>query len=67
MLGVTLARHCLDRGVAALEALSDGDADAAVRDLRAAESALVVCEERLPEDVMTLRPLALDILRNLES
>jgi hypothetical protein len=66
MLGVTLARHCLDRGVAALEALSDGDADAAARDLRAAQSALVVCEERLREDVMTLRPLVLDVLRSLE-
>jgi len=66
MLGVTLARHCLDRGLAALEALSDGDAEAAARDLRAAQSALVVCEERLPEDVMTLRPLVLDVLHGLE-
>jgi hypothetical protein len=66
MLGVTLARQCLDRGVAALEALSDGDSDAAARDLRAAESALVVCEERLPEDVITLRQLVVDVLHSLE-
>jgi hypothetical protein len=66
MLGVTLARHCLDRSVAALEALSDGDAEAAARDLRAAESALVVCEERLPDDVATLRPPIADVLHSLE-
>lgn len=66
MLGVTLARHCLDRSVAALEALSDGDAEAAARDLRAAESALVVCEERLPDDVATLRPPVADVLHSLE-
>ena len=65
MLGVTLARHCLDRSVAALEALNDGDAEAAARDLRAAESALVVCEERLPEDVATLRPPVADVLHSL--
>jgi hypothetical protein len=66
MLGVTLARHCLDRSVAALEALSDGDAEAAARDLRAAEGALVVCEERLPDDVATLRPPVADVLHCLE-
>ena len=66
MLGVTLARHCLDRSVAALEALSDGDAEAAARDLRAAESALVVCEERLPDDVATLRPPVADVLHSLD-
>ncbi len=66
MLGVTLSRHCLDRSVAALEALSDGDAEAAARDLRAAESALVVCEERLPDDVATLRPPVADVLHSLE-
>lgn len=66
MLGVTLARHCLDRSVAALEALSDGDAEAAARDLRAADSALVVCEERLPDDVATLRPPVADVLHSLE-
>jgi len=66
MLGVTLARHCLDRSVAALEALSDGDAEAAARDLRAAESALVVCEKRLPDDVATLRPPVADVLHSLD-
>ena len=66
MLGVTLARHCLDRTVAALETLSDGDAEAAARDLRAAESALVVCEERLPDDVATLRPPVADVLHSLD-
>ena len=66
MLGVTLARHCLDRSVAALEALSDGDAEAATRDLHAAQSALVVCEERLPDDVATLRPPVADVLHSLD-
>ena len=66
MLGVTLARHCLDRTVAALETLSDGDAEAAARDLRAAESALVVCEERLPDDVATLQPPVADVLHSLD-
>ena len=66
MLGVTLARHCLDRSVAALEALNDGEAEAAARDLRAAESALVMCQERLPEDVATLRPPVADVLHSLD-
>lgn len=65
MLGVTLARHCLDRSVAALEALNDGEAEAAARDLRAAESALVMCQERLHEDVATLRPPVADVLHSL--
>ena len=66
MLGVTLARHCLDRTVAVAQRLQRGDAEAAARDLRAAESALVVCEERLPDDVATLRPPVADVLHSLD-
>ena len=66
MLGVTLVRHCLDRSVAALEALNDGDAEAAARDLWAAKHALAACEDLLANDVAALRPLVLDVLHRLE-
>jgi hypothetical protein len=67
MVGVTLYRYCLERSVAALEALSDGDAEAAVRDLHAAENAAVVCDELVPGDALALRRIVADVtgpLRN---
>lgn len=66
MLAVTLIRHCLDRTVAAIEALSEGDPEAASRDLAAANWALTVCEERLLEDVMVLWPPITESLDNLQ-
>jgi hypothetical protein len=65
MLAATLARHCLDRTVAAVEALTEGESEGAYRDLHAAGSALEVCAERLPEDVNAIRPLITESLDNL--
>jgi hypothetical protein len=65
MLAVTLARHCLDRTVAGIEALTEGEPDVAFRDLHAANSALEVCEDRLPEDVNAMWPLIAESLDNL--
>lgn len=65
LLSVTLARHCLDRTVAAVEALNDGEPEAAFRDLSAAGSAIGVCEDRLPEDAIFLWPLITESLDNL--
>jgi hypothetical protein len=66
MLAVTLVRHCLDRTVAAIEALSEGEPEAARRDLLAANWALTVCEDRLLEDVMVLWPPITESLDNLQ-
>jgi hypothetical protein len=66
MLTVTLIRHCLDRTVAAIEALSEGDPEAASRDLQAASWALTVCEERLLDEVAALWPPILEGLDNLQ-
>ena len=65
MLGVTLARHCLDRGVAALEALSDGDAEAAARDLRAAGSAWSCVRSACPRMSRRSGRPSLDVLHRL--